>query len=200
MEETLCQPRAIRGMGTPFKPTFKLFIACESQAAFFQAKKVENQIGALYGGEINISRVFWSFSLLRYQQLRNHAAMEAAEAQMIIISIEGNNELPPQVKCLLGNLPSRTQAGQAALVTLIGPERSLLKRTAQHPDLAYLRQIAESRGLDFFCNQEGWEHLDFPPSAFRPRETTGVPESIISYYIPWSTGTSMNRLKKQTQN
>lgn len=166
-------------MLAPFKPSFRLFIACEDQGALFQARKVEDQVQSLCGNEAQISRVFWSFSLLRYDQLRKHASAEAAEAEMLIIAFGENNELPDHVKSLLDSLPSRAQPGQAALVCLMGYKKdSNVEQPESH--LPYLREVAEKCGLDFFCNQDGWDVLDLSKPSAKP-----APEETIFHHVPW---------------
>jgi hypothetical protein len=164
MQETLYQQSFPCRMMAPLKPTFRLFITCEDQAAFFQARKVQDQVEALCGNEIEISCALWNFALLRHEQLREYAVMEAAEAEMIVISLRASSELPPHVKCWMESLPIRAQVGQAALVTLLGPKQRTW--AARHPRIAHLRQIAESRGLNFFCNQDVRERLDFSNRPF----------------------------------
>jgi len=186
MQEALYQKPPHSGTMASFNPTFRLFIACEDQAAFLQAKKVQEQIEALFGNEFEISRGLWNFALLRHERLREYAVMEAAEAEIIVISFRASSELPPHVKCWMESLPARTQIGQAALVALLGPKQ--LSREARHPQIAYLRQIAEGRGLDFFCNQEGPDRLDFSPPVFRSMDGITVERSFIFHHIPGNAG------------
>ncbi len=177
----------MQAVSAPYEPAFKLFIACEDNAAFFQARKVEDQVRALCGEDINVSRVFWSFSLLRHVQLRQHAVKEAGESQLIIISLRSSGELPSHVRALLECLPVRTQKGQAALVTLIEVEEGPFVQTP--PVLPYLRQLADRCGLDFFCNKSGWDRLDFSKPAFkRGHAREMAPAGIISCHIPWNAG------------
>lgn len=171
----------------PSEPVFKLFIACEDNAAFFQARKVEDQVKVLCGEEIKISRVFWSFSLLRHSRLRKHAIREAAEAQLIIVSVSSDQQLPPSVKALLESLPACSYRGQGALVALVGHEEGVLREPP--PNIPYLRQIADKRGLDFFCNKSGWERLDFGSTAFPvPPRPAVPPRYAVSHRGPWSAG------------
>jgi hypothetical protein len=176
-------------MKMPGKPSFKVFIACEDKAAFSRARKVENRVRALCGHRLKLARVFWTFSLLRYEQFQEYAAMEAAEAVIIVVSLDSSNELPAHVKRLLESLPVRPQAGQAALVALIAPE---LK--ARH-HITYLRQIAESRGLDFFCNQNFWGRLDISRPSLQSAARTTALENIISVPIQWRKGEANTKLK-----
>jgi hypothetical protein len=156
-----------------FKPAFKLFIACEDHAALSQARKVQRQVQALCGGEVEIAPVFWSFSLLRSPELRIHAAREIAAAEMIIVALDENGELPAHVKDLLESLPALPQSGQPALVALIGQGA---KSTGQlNTSVPYLRGIARHHGLDFFCNRDDWERLGAPVAK---------PAAVIHHDLP----------------
>ncbi len=186
MQETLYHKPSLCGKMAPFKPIFKLFIACEDHAAFLQAKRVQDQLEMLCGKDFEITCEMWNFALLRHERLREYAVKEAAEAEMIVISLRCNSELPPHVKCLMESLPARSQAGQAALVALLGPKK--LTRMTRHPHLVYLRQIAESLGLDFFCNQNGPERMDFSQPAFRSTDGWTIERSLISHHAAWSAG------------
>jgi hypothetical protein len=177
----------IEMVAAPCEPVFKLFIACEDNAAFFQARKVEDQVKVLCGEEIKTSRVFWSFSLLRHPRLRQHAVREAAEAQLIIVSVTSNQHLPSSVKALIESLPACSYRGQAALVALVGHEEGPLQEPP--PNVPYLRRVADQRGLDFFCNKSGWDRLDFGSTTFPvPPRPVVMPENTVSYRIPWSAG------------
>jgi hypothetical protein len=169
------------------KPTFKIFIACENHAAFFQARRVQRQVEAWCGNDVEIKRVFWSFALLRNEELRGHAVREATEAEMIVISLLGNHELPPHVKRWVESWPARSQAGEAALVTLVGPEQGMPEES--QAEVMYLRGIAKSRRLDFFCNRDGWERLEFgKPVCAYANGAMLARKNISPYEIEWRRG------------
>jgi hypothetical protein len=155
------------------KPVFRLFIACEDQNALLQARKVETQVEELCGDMAIISRVIGSFAFLRYPQFQPHAVAEAAEADMIIVSIDGANEIPSHVKCLLDNLPFHWRTRQAALVTLIGANEDASRDSL--PEVDYLRRLAISRHMDFFCNRDG------KINSMRPKK-------VVSQYFPCNAG------------
>lgn len=136
----------------PSTTPFRLLIAWEDQASFLRARKVQNDVETLFGEEIPISRTFWNFSLLRHKQLLEHAIVEAAGADMIVISVCGGGTLPSHVVAWVNGWPARRETGQAALVALIGP---LEENASAQPVIAYLRRVSGSHGMDFFCNQDG---------------------------------------------
>jgi hypothetical protein len=187
MQQTLHHPMPICKLMAHRKPIFKVFIACENQGAFFQAQGVPQQVAALCGDDFEISRVFWNFALLRNEELRGHASRDAADAQMIVISLRGNHELPHHVKRWVESWPARAQAGQTALVTLVAPEQETWAES--QADVAYLREMAEGRRMDFFCNRDGGEQMEFSkPISPRLKEASLAQGNSVSYEIVWNRG------------
>ena len=186
MHETLLKPPTLCQFTSDLKSAFRLFIACEDHAALAQANKVQAQVAALCDN-VEVSRALWNFPLLRHQTLREHALIEAADADMIIISFRASNALPEHVTSWLETLPARAQPGQAAMVALIGAGKQA--PAAWRSQVAYLRKIADSRGLDFFCNHDTWETFELPHPAFRPTEHPSMlPHHILSFPAPWTSG------------
>jgi hypothetical protein len=88
------------------------------------------------------------------------------------------------MKCLLDNLPFHRRTRQAALVTLIGANEDAGRDSL--PEIDYLRRLAISRHMDFFCNREG-EINRMPP------------KKVVSQYFPCNAGIS-EQIKKETLN
>ncbi len=181
------QKRPICPSRPPPKPTFKVFLACENESTLFQARKVQEQVETLCRVEFKVSCLFWHFALFRHESLLELAIREADDAAMIVISLQGNNELPGTVKSWVEGWSARPQRGQAALVTLFHPEEDAWMERQTH--VAYLRQMAENRGLDFLCNQDGWERVVLANSLFPRREVlAAVAEDIFALPTPWLRG------------
>jgi hypothetical protein len=170
-----------------FQPVFRLFTASEDQISSAQARKVQEQIEAVCASELGTTAMTWSFTLLCHDQLRERALLEAATADMIVISFRANGEVPAAVRHWLERLPSRPQSGQAALVALVGPDEQ--NWAGPHPQIPYLRELAERRRLDFISNQDGWEYMDFTKIAHR-HSTMRIPaanDDLVSFET-WDTG------------
>jgi len=167
------------------KPEFKIFVACENQAALGQVRRVGNQIEALCSEDFEVSSVFWNFALFRNEQLRARAVVEAAAAEVIVISLGGGDELPAHAQAWLEAWPARPRAGQAVVITLVGAEHGMQRRS----QVAYLKEIAGSRGLDFLSNQDDGGRAGIFTSAAsvleHPERRRG---SISLMEMAWSTG------------
>jgi hypothetical protein len=199
MQNTVLQQPVYFEETAPVKPAFKYFIACEDNAALVRAKKVQDQVEALCDGEIEVSRLVWNFAFLRHEQLRKFAVTEASGAEMIVVSLRAGSELPPHVKLWMESLPVRPQPGRAAFVALIGSKMEGWPKRCPH--VAYFQQVAESRGLDFFCNQDDWDRLALSKTAVRSGEDDMVtPENIISQHIPWVPVGINNEVNRKQMN
>jgi hypothetical protein len=181
MQQMMQKQSPGREIRAQFKPSFKIFIACEDQAALVQARKVQRQLEALCGDEIIITPKFWNFALMRHEALREFAVQEAARADMIVISLRPDSEIPDHVKSWMDSLPVRPEAGRAALIALIG--RGQERAVTLHPHVPYLRQIAERRGLDFFCNLNGGQLLDDAATDLQDAEDRMAPDFLRGSHI-----------------
>jgi hypothetical protein len=96
--------------------------------------------------------------------LRARAVLEAAAAEVILISLTGADELPAHALDWMESWPARPERGQGVLVALIGGD--LEKAMRRRSQITYLKGIAASRGLDFLCNHDTGETADiFTPAA-----------------------------------
>jgi hypothetical protein len=114
------------------------------------AARLDAEFG-IKSGDWQINSGFWKFETLRDPELREQAAAEAIEADMIIISV-GDAELPVGVRNWIESVLSTKKGGPAAVVALLDPGH---KPSGEPPRLgAGLRRLAQQCGLDFFCNTE----------------------------------------------
>src|SRR5262249_15063283 len=96
----------------------------------------------------------WEFGALNYPHLREQAAAEALGADLIVISVRGDAELPDHVKNWIGRWAPRKR-GEAALVALLQQDPGSCE-----PLDDYLRQVAEQGRMDFFCKAGNWHQAE----------------------------------------
>ena len=135
---------------------FKIVIAYENFAAGIRAKEVSERLGAQLQPQFEINSDFWKFELLKHPQLREQAALEASEADMIVISADGAGELPVCLKKWFEIWVPEKVGRHSALVALLDREEETAGRMDSFS--AYLRVMAEKGSMDFFCKAGGWRH------------------------------------------
>jgi len=93
---------------------------------------------------IDFSR-FWT------EQTWGTAVMASLTVNLIIVSLSGRADLPMPVQRWMESLPHYEPVNHPALVVVFGGEEACVPK--QNALISYFQQIAESHGLDFFCNR-----------------------------------------------
>jgi hypothetical protein len=91
----------------------------------------------------------WRLDLLSEPLLLEQAAIEAAAANVIILSLHGRNELRVEVRDWFTRWLAHKADRPYALAALLDPEPG--RPSGNPPVLAYLKRIAEAAHADFFC-------------------------------------------------
>jgi hypothetical protein len=110
------------------------------------------------GRDLAFSSDMWKFDTLRCPAIAKLAAQDARQADIVIISAHGSEELPEELKSWLHQWIGRGPAHPAALVALLDHAAGLLAQF--DPALSYLAQTARHAGLEFvpmFIEQEEME-------------------------------------------
>lgn len=180
MQLTTLPYPALRRSTASLKPVVKIFIACENQQACEQARCLRDQLRGSCGGRVDLSGFFWNFSLFQNEVLRKQAALEATEADMIIVSFSGRQALPLELKNWMEEWPTRREKGAAALVALLDTTRAT--GFGEKAEIAHLKGVAEKCSLDFFCNQTQDEEPDF--FAAGPENPDSAVPALVSFGGP----------------
>jgi hypothetical protein len=121
-----------------------------------------------------LDTAMWKFEVLKHPEVREQATSRIREANMIMISTDGAGELPEYVKSWIEGVLSQRQDREAAIVALLNWEP---RSDHEVPRLAhYLRKLAETSGLAFFCNQGEQPPRSEPPAE--PRSATVNPPHL----------------------
>src|SRR5262245_57788797 len=97
MQNTLTFP-PLKSAERESAPTFNVVIAYEDFETGKNAKKTYDFLVEHLGHECEFSNQMWKFDVLALPKLKEMAARDAADADIIIISAHGTSELPPEVK------------------------------------------------------------------------------------------------------
>jgi hypothetical protein len=129
-------------------PALEVFIAYED---YETGRRVQEALGRVAGPARSIAGIrtsMWKFELLRLASLREYAALEAVNADLIWISIHGKTDLPDAMKSWISQwLQKKVKNDCALLVSLEGEE------TLQEPNgaLGHLRKVAQRANLNLFA-------------------------------------------------
>jgi hypothetical protein len=143
-------------------PLFKILIAYETFSSGVRAREMSERLAARLQSEFEMSSDIWKFELLNHPQLREQAATEAAEADMVIMAARRAADLPAHIRDWIESwLPQRKEGSAAALVALLDEPEEEESRAETPPLGAYLRRVAEEGHMDFFCQVGGGREQDF---------------------------------------
>lgn len=113
-----------------------------------RAKHSLDLLPAQFGPEAGIHTRLWRCDLLRAALLAEQAAIEAAEADVIILSFHGRGELPLVLRECLSRWLEQKEDRPYALGVLLDAEAA--SQGGHHPVIAYAQQVAAAAGADLF--------------------------------------------------
>ena len=151
---------------SPLAESFlKITIVHEDTVTGLQAievlKRLAAQLGNRFGLDFSPWRFnsqVWKFEWLQDPQGWNEAVAAAVAADMIIIAVGAQGELPASVRSWIESVLPRKQSKCMALVALLS--RKKRDEAVALTPARYLRQLAKRHGVDFICN------LDPHPQRF----------------------------------
>ena len=116
-----------------------------------RGKQVYDYLVNHLGREFEFNHQVWKLDVLDTPSLREMAAKDVAQADILITSVRGDRELAPEVKSWIDVWVGH-HGSPIALVALFDPEykHEETARQIRH----YLEEIASSGQMDFFCEAE----------------------------------------------
>ena len=109
----------------------------------------------------------WRLDLLSEPLLAEQAAIEAAAADVIILSVRGRNEPQAEVRDWLSRWLNHKEDRPYALAVLLDPESA--QRGSDNPVVGYLKRVAEAAHADLFC---GFCNVPLPVPGYSAGEIT----------------------------
>jgi hypothetical protein len=125
----------------------KVLMMYEDLAAGNRAMRVFDSLMQHCGKEISFHTDMWKFDTLRCASISELAAQDARNADIIIISAHGSEELPEELKSWFGHWTNPRSVHPTALVALLDHAAGFLPEF--DPAQKYLEQIARQAGMDF---------------------------------------------------
>lgn len=153
------------------KPVFRVVIAYQGLEAGKNARRTYDHIAHQLGDDCQFTNEMWNFDVLGIPRLRELAARDASQADMIIIACHGDQPLPDSVKSWI-DLWMTEEANSIALVAIF--DRAYLSSRAANEVRQYLAEIAQRSNMEFFSQTDPWPERN-PEGALLPASLIRVP-------------------------
>jgi len=147
---TLVERILHRDRSFPPNSTVKLVIGYEDFVTGQRAMRSCQYLIERLGHQFEVLTDLWKFDLLRMPRLRDIAAQDAAQADVVMISTHGCGELPSEVKSWITALSEADSCRKALVVLLDAEEQSTTEKSQVH---SFLQRIAGDMDMDFFVQR-----------------------------------------------
>jgi hypothetical protein len=160
---------------TPVKSTLEVLLVYEDFATALRAKHSLDLLPLPLITDAVLSTRVWRLDLLGVPLLREQAALEAAAADLIIMSLHGRDELLADAREWLSRWQIQKEDRPYALAVLLDPEPD--NSSTDHPVLAYMRGVATAASADLFysfCQAPVPAPRSMPPTQGRGQALTDI--------------------------
>jgi len=130
----------------PLAPQVEVLILYEDYGTGLRARRSLDRLPEHLPSGARLSTKLWRIELLADSLLHEQAAVEAAAADVVILSVHGRSALPPTVQTWLNRWLRPRQRRAYALGVLLDPEEA--SRGSANPVAAYMQQVAAIAGVD----------------------------------------------------
>jgi hypothetical protein len=175
-----------KGGEAPVKPVLQVLLLYEDLGTALRAKHSLDLLPSQLSAVAAWGTRLWRLDLLSEPILAEQSAIEAAAADVIILSLHGRNELRPEVRDWLSRWLDHKEDRPYALAALLDPEPG--RRGGKNPVLACLKRVAKAAHADLFCG------FCNAPALGRPSRLTGIASR------PRALRASARRPSKQAPN
>ncbi len=151
------------------KQTIDVVMVYQDFATGLRAKRLYDNLCRQLEPECELNQSMWKFEVLAIPRIGAVAAEEAAEADLVIISMHGDLELPGKVKAWLETWVGDKSNPNGALVAVFDDSEDAGGQVASVQ--ASLRQIADRGGMHFFADPASsteWD-TELAPERMRTR-------------------------------
>jgi hypothetical protein len=125
---------------------FNVVIFYEDFGTGARAKKGLDYVAEELGNDLEFRHSMWRLDVLQEPRLGAMAAPALAEADLLVISLRGDRQLPAKIRAMLDERLAQTANHECALVALFESTPSVLRSSVY----ACLANLARKHRLDFF--------------------------------------------------
>lgn len=132
----------------PVKPVLGVLLLYEDLGTALRARQSLDLLARQLGADMSFNNWLWRLDLLGEPLLVEQAAVEAAAADVIFLSLHGRKELRAEVCNWLSRWLDHKEDRPYALAALLDPDLS--PPGGGNRVLAYLQEVAATAGADLF--------------------------------------------------
>jgi len=133
---------------TALMPAPNVLILYEDLGTGLRAKHSLELLPDQFPADARCSTTLWRLELLSDPLLAEQAALEAAAADVIILSVHGRRELPAEVRQWLNGWLAHKEPRPYALGVLLDSVEA--NQGSDNPVVGYMQQVAAAAGADLF--------------------------------------------------
>jgi hypothetical protein len=153
---------------------FNVVIAYEDFETGKHAKRTYDFLVEHLGQDCQFSNQMWKFDVLSIPKLREIAAQDAIQADIIMVSCHGGSELPRHVVDWI-EFWSSAAGNPIALVALFDSEPEHTREVR-----ASLARAAKRAGIDFFAQPDEWPGRNYDLGRLAPAISRADPRTLSS--------------------
>jgi hypothetical protein len=137
----------------PSKSNFNVVIAYEDLEAGKNARRTYDYLAQHLGHDCQFANEMWSFDVLSIPRLRELAARDAMQADIIIVACHGGAPLPEAVKSWI-EIWLAEEVNAIALVALFDSASDMCSKTRELRE--YFAEVARRGNMEFFAQPDRW--------------------------------------------
>jgi hypothetical protein len=130
----------------------RVVMVYEDLCTGLRAKRALDRLPGDFMMSAGFQQRLWRTDLLRIPVLNEQAAREAGQADVVIISLHGNGELPEEIRDLFETWLKYKQERPYGLGVLLDREVMICER--EDPVLEHMQEVAKRSGADLFCGYD----------------------------------------------
>jgi hypothetical protein len=151
----------------------KIVTFYEDFASAMRAYRVFEWLARNFSGDLPVKATSWSFSMLGMSRLTSTVLRDSASADVLVVSANGDKDLPPHVAAWIEDCISRERNAGPVLVALLDDEFEEDGSTAIL--CSSLERIANREGARFLRNRDLKERMHCDLSVEPARNGSGNP-------------------------
>lgn len=179
---TLVNPGHLTESSSETKDAIKVLIVYEDFATGQHAMSASKRLFGELTRDFESQASFWKFDVLRVPTMRQLAAQDAIEADVVVIAAHAGQALPADLKSWLQSCLDQKAPGVTTLVAMLGVGGQTANCGSQAH--CYLKEVAQKRGLHLLIQTFPLPESQIEPTSESIRGDVVVASSVLEDMLP----------------